>query len=485
MTTNRILLGEWLPDQPDSTGSPAPNLEMAFNVYPSSTGYAPFPKATRITIDMPNNERINGLYSARQNEQITAIVGTDSNIYRGNNIVKAVAGTINDISRPEGYASNRRNWHFEQFGSIVLGTNGTAKIQKYDMAGDATFTDIDEAPVCRTMAIVRDFVFAGYCDATSNKVQWSDLNNENVWDSDDTNQADFQILPSGGAVKAVTGGEFGLVIQEKAVQRASYIGTPFVFQFDLISDNTGCISGASAIQYNGVSYWLSEAGMVACDGTKVSNIGEGKINDWLFKEIDKTQIEDVSVAIDPLKNLIVWNFPSSSEDRVLLKYNYETGRFATGKTLAQVVAGLMTQSASLDSLDEEYPILDDAPISLDSGLLIGGQFSFCGAEDKHVVAFSLLPETCYMTTNDMEFDGFSVATLAMPIIENGSAEFQIASRNSLNENILFSNNSVTSAENRADLRSGGKYHRVRIHPTGVKWTNAVGFDLAVTPQGSR
>ena len=485
MTTNRILLGEWLPDQPDSTGSPAPNLEMAFNVYPSSTGYAPFPKATRITVDMPNNERINGLYSARQNAQITAIVGTNSNIYRGNNIVKAVAGTINDISRPEGYASNRRNWHFEQFGSIVLGTNGTAKIQKYDMAGDSTFTDIEEAPVCRAMAIVRDFVFAGYCDAISNKVQWSDLNNENVWDSDDTNQADFQILPSGGAVKAITGGEFGLVIQEKAVQRASYIGTPFVFQFDLISDNTGCISGASAIQYNGVSYWLSESGMVACDGTKVSNIGEGKVNDWLFREIDKTQIEDVSVAIDPLKNLIVWNFPTSSEDRVLLKYNYETGRFATGKSLAQVVAGLMTQSASLDSLDDEYPILDDMPISLDSGLLIGGQFSFCGAEDKHVVAFSLLPETCYMTTNDMEFDGFSVATVAMPIIENGSAEFQIASRNSLNENILFSNNSVTSAENRADLRSGGKYHRVRIHPTGVKWTNAVGFDLAVTPQGSR
>ena len=258
MTTNRILLGEWLPDQPDSTGSPTPNLEMAFNVYPSSTGYAPFPKATRITVDMPNNERINGLYSARQNAQITAIVGTPSNIYRGNNIVRAVSGTINDISRPAGYGSNRRNWAFEQFGSVVLGTNGTAKIQKYDITGDATFTDIEEAPVCRTMAIVRDFVFAGYCDAVSNKVQWSDLNNENVWDSTDVNQADFQILPSGGAVKAVTGGEFGLIIQEKAVQRASYIGTPFVFQFDLISDNTGCISGASAIQYNGVSYWLYE-----------------------------------------------------------------------------------------------------------------------------------------------------------------------------------------------------------------------------------
>ena len=61
---------------------------------------------------------------------------------------------------------------------------------------------------------------AGYCDEDSNKVQWSDLNNENVWDSSDTNQADFQILPAGGAVQAITGGEFGLILQEKAVTRA-------------------------------------------------------------------------------------------------------------------------------------------------------------------------------------------------------------------------------------------------------------------------
>jgi hypothetical protein len=84
----------------------------------------------------------------------------------------------------------------------------------------------------------------------------------------------------------------------------------------------------------------------------------------------------------------------------------------------------------------------------------------------------------------MEFGGFSVATLAEPIIENGSAEFQIASRNSLDKNIEYSAKSVTSSENRADLRSGGKYHRVRMHPTGA-WTNAVGFDLTATPQGSR
>ena len=484
MAKNRVLLGEWLPDQSDSVGSPSTNLEMAYNVYPSSTGYAPFPRATRISVDMPNNKEINGLFGARQNAQIITIAGTETAIYSGNNVVRAGGENINDISREGGYSSPRRNWQFKQFGKLVLATNGTQKLQRYDITGDSRFSDIEEAPVCRAIATVRDFVFAGYCNAESNKVQWSDLNNAESWDSSDTSQADFQILPSGCEIKAITGGEFGLVLQEKAVQRVSYIGTPLVFQFDLISDNTGCNSGNSAIQHNGISYWLSDSGIVSCDGNTVTNIGEGKINDWLYKEIDTTQVENVSVAIDPLKNLIVWNFPTSSEDRVLLKYNYSTGRFTSGKTKAQVVAGLMTQSESLDELDTEYPVLDEMPVSLDSPLLIGGQFSFCGAENKHIVAFSLPQDNAILTTNDMEFGGFSVATLAEPIVENGSAEFQIASRNSLNENILFGSKSVSSSENRADLRSGGKYHRVRIHPTG-NWTNAVGFDLTATPQGSR
>ena len=80
---------------------------------------------------------------------------------------------------------------------------------------------------------------------------------------------------------------------------------------------------------------------------------------------------------------------------------------------------------------------------------------------------------------------FRVATLAMPIIENGSATFQIASRNNMNQNIEWSAESVTSLENRADLRSGGRYHRLRVKPTGAGWTHAIGFDLTVTPQGQR
>ena len=490
MATQRILFGEWRPDLPDNEGSPTANLDMAYNVYSSSTGYAPFPKASKISSDTPNEEDINGAYLGKDQAEVIIFAGTDSAIYRADDVLSSTegglgSGTMVDISRTDGYTSPEVNWKFEQFGRAVLATNGSSKIQRY-LIGDGvpSFSDIEQAPTCKTMAIVRDFVVAGYCDEDFNKVQWSDLNNENVWDSTDINQADFQILPSGGAVQAVTGGEFGIVLQEKAVQRMSYIGTPFVFQFDLISDNTGCLAGSSAIAHNGMTYWLSESGFMSCDGSVVTPIGEGKINDWFLSQIDRTNLQDISVDIDSLKSLIVWNFPSSRDARGLIMYNFTTGRWTSGTTGAQVVASLATQGTTLDGLDPEYPILDDMPITLDSPLFIGGQYAFCGAQGRHLVAFNLIPDNCTLTTNDLEFGMFSVATLAQPIIENGSAVFQVASRQTLNADLTYNPPSLTSTENRADLRSGGRYHRIRTVPTGA-WTYAIGFDLTVTPQGQR
>ena len=494
MQKQRILFGEWRPDQADSTGQPSNDLEMAYNVYPSATGYAPFPKASPISIPMPDNQDITGMTTARYNEDIFTIAGTRFNLYKGNNLTR-LSSDIKPIGKDSGYKVPTVGWGFVQYGNSVLATNGADKIQVLSIVGDpivpanaGKFEDIPQAPFCRSMCIVRDFVVAGYCDDNSNRVQWSDLNNELQWESDLSNQADFQDLAGGGEVKAVTGGEFGLILQDKAVTRMSYVGSPLIFQFDLISDNIGCLAGKSAIQHNGISYWLSHEGMIACNGTQVTNIGNGKVNDWLFKEIDLTQMnyttDNSSVAIDPIKNLIVWNFPTKTDDRIMLKYNYSTQRFSTGLTKAHIVAGLETDGTTLDSLDGDFPNLDTMPVSLDSNLFIGGQFSFCGAEGNQVVAFDLKNDNSYLTTNDIEFGGFSVVTSAQPIVENGSAEFQVSSRNTLNESILFGSASVTSNENRADLRSGGKYHRVRMKATG-DWSNAVGFDLDVTPQGQR
>ena len=87
MTTKRILFGEWLPDMPDTTGQETLNLDSALNVYSSTTGYAPFPKASILTTGTEDGEDINQLFLAKKNELILAFAGTNKNIFLYNNLI--------------------------------------------------------------------------------------------------------------------------------------------------------------------------------------------------------------------------------------------------------------------------------------------------------------------------------------------------------------------------------------------------------------
>ena len=98
MNKNRILFGEWKPDQSDSTGQPSNDLEMAYNVYPSATGYAPFPMTSPLSIPMPNGEDITGMISARQNEDIFTMTIKIVNCFISNYRAVNNGRNINDFT---------------------------------------------------------------------------------------------------------------------------------------------------------------------------------------------------------------------------------------------------------------------------------------------------------------------------------------------------------------------------------------------------
>jgi hypothetical protein len=79
-------------------------------------------------------------------------------------------------------------------------------------------------------------------------------------------KSDNQIIPDGGEVRGITGGEFGLILLEKSIVRMSYVGSPIIFQFDNIARNLGCYESNSVAQWQGVTYWLADDGFYACNG---------------------------------------------------------------------------------------------------------------------------------------------------------------------------------------------------------------------------
>ena len=475
MPTTRLQFTEWLPDQPANAGS----LIDAKNVFPVSVGYSPFPNA--VDFSGAASENLNSVYAAKFGSEVVIFAGGASKLFKFN----AATEALEDKSLAGGYTGTS-TWNFALFGAEVLAVNYTAKVQRWTIGTSTAFADLAAAaPIAKFVTVVRDFVVCANIGSTANKVQWSDINDATDWVSGTTSQSDFQIMPDGGNITGITGGEFGIVFLEKAIARMSYTGSPLFFQFDTISRGLGCIAGGSIAQYGGLSFFLSDDGFYQTDGQSVTGIGNEKIDKYFFNDVLLESIDSMSSSADPKRKIVVWNYANNSGGRSILIYNWQLQRWSRASTAATVVGDIATAGTTLEGLGTlGYTDIDTMPASLDARLWVGGKFLFAGAEDTKIVTFTGSDYNSELITTDVEVGYNSVVTLARPQIDNGSATIKIASRRELDDAVIFGDSSTTSAEGRADLRSAGRYHRLEVSPTG-NWTTAMAVDIDVKPQGNR
>ena len=475
MPTTRLQFTEWLPDQPANAGS----LIDAKNVFPVSVGYSPFPNA--VDFSGAASENLNSVYAAKFGSEVVIFAGGASKLFKFN----AATEALEDKSLAGGYTGTS-TWNFALFGAEVLATNHTAKVQRWTIGSSTAFADLAAAaPIAKFVTVVRDFVVCANIGSTANKVQWSDINDATDWVSGTTSQSDFQIMPDGGNITGITGGEFGIVFLEKAIVRQSYTGSPLFWQFDTISRGLGCIAGGSIAQYGGLSFFLSDDGFYQTDGQSVTGIGNEKVDKYFFDDVLLESIDSMSSSADPKRKIVVWNYANNSGGRSILIYNWQLQRWSRASTAATVVGDIATAGTTLEGLGTlGYTDIDTMPASLDARLWVGGKFLFAGAEDTKIVTFTGSDYNSELITTDVEVGYNSVVTLARPQIDNGSATIKIASRRELDDAVIFGDSSTTSAEGRADLRSAGRYHRLEVSPTG-NWTTAMAVDIDVKPQGNR
>lgn len=473
MATKRIEFTEWLPDQPSLSSA----LTEATNVVPVGVGYAPFPAVVNLSSDA--SENLNNVYAGKFGAINQLFAGGATKLFKYNSATLA----LTNVSKTGNYSGSDR-WQFVQFGDTLLATNNQAKIQAWTVNSSSLFADVNaSAPVCKYITVVRDFVVAANISGTPNKVNWSDINDETDWTSGGASQSDYQIISDGGDIQGITGGEFGLVLLERGLVRMSYIGSPLFFQFDTISRGLGCTSGGSIAHYGATTYFLSDDGFYACDGTNIVGIGADKIDKYFFTHVDLNNINDMSTAIDAINNLVVWNYPNTDSGRSLLIYNFQTKKWASAETDTDYLSSIATSGVTLEDLDA-FGALESIATSLDDRLWTGGKLLFGAVRDAKIVTFTGATTTATLTTGDIE-DGYnSVAKLARPIIENGSGDVSVASRRMLDDTITYSTAVSASSENRCSLRSAGRYHRVKVSPTG-SWLYAIGVDIDLEGQGTR
>ena len=470
----KILFGEWLPDQPGVSG----NVTDAKNCYPVSNGYAPFPSEADYSANAAQDLLI--AFAGKFGGATNLFAAGATQIYKfDSNDASLDALTTSGYSAVEG-------WDVTQFGGKMILANGQNKLQSYEIGISTYVTDLAAAaPTAKYVTVVRDFVVAANDGTDTNKVYWSDINDETDWTPGAASQSDFQLIPDGGDITGLAGGEYGLIFLERAIYRMSYSGSPFFFQFDAISRSLGCISNGSIAQYGGLTYFLSDDGFYVCDGQSTKSIGVEKVNRWFFDNAIASQIPTgMSATVDPVNKLVIWKFNNTFGGNFLLMYSIDLGKWSYAETTATAVAYALTPSATLEQVDNYSASIDALDIPLDSRVFAGGQLLFAGVSGEKIISFSGQPKTATISTGDIDV-GRSTIMLAKPIVDNGSANIAVASRDLLNEQVEFGTAVPADAENRVSLRSNGDYHRLSLTPTGPSWKTAVGLEVDFVKQGNR
>ncbi len=179
-------------------------------------------------------------------------------------------------------------------------------------------------------------------------IRWSDQENYQVWAPAATNQAGSFRLSSGSyIVTAQQTRQEILVFTDAAVFSMQYLGPPFVWGFNILSDNISIASPNAVATANNITYWMGVDKFYAYSG-RVETL-PCSLRQYVFGDINLDQSAQVFAGTNEGYSEVWWFYCSANStvvDRYVI-YNY----------LDQVwYYGTLSRSAWLDSPLRAYPM---------------------------------------------------------------------------------------------------------------------------------
>lgn len=473
MTRDVIQFDNWSPDLPPYQSS----LIQAKNCYPYAGFFRPFRDLSALSssgIDAKPQGAI-GFVDNRSDTPFV-YVGNASKLYSYS------GGSFTNKSKAGGYSTlSAERWEFAVYGDKTVATNYTDDLQVITNGGGGDFANLSGTPPkARHLAIVNNFLVCGNTNdedgVVGNRIRWSAINDITAW-TVGTNQSDYQDLEQddGGVVRKIIGGsEYGIVIQEKAIQRMTYVGTPLVFRFDVLERNKGTNISGSVCSVGRNIFYIGKDSIYRFDGFQSVSISEARVNKFFFDNYDSNYPENVSASLDIKNNCILWSFPTVSSEvsgtpNMILCYNFLADRWSYMEISAYQIFDSITAATTLEDLDEIYESLDEIEVTLDSPSWQGGITNLnCFNSDYNLCSFEGNILTAEITSTELEFYRGRRTRLSKlrPLIDGGAATVSLGTRNLISGSVVFNPDSTQSASGNCAVRSNANYTRIKVKNTG-------------------
>jgi hypothetical protein len=471
--------GDYRPDVSDYEGQATQNI---LNVLPRGDGYGPFPSFSAYTSALTSACR-GAFYALKSDGTVVTFAGTSNKLYMLNN----TNFTWTDVSLGGGTYSaltTTAQWQFAQTGNLVFATQANAVLQVFDLTSSSTFTNaLGSPPQAAYISVVGQFLVLSGLLSTPYRIQWSGLDSFNAstsWTSG-VNSSDFQDFPDGGIVRGVAGGEAGIIFQDQAIRRMSFVpGSPIIFQIDRITQDKGLFAPYSIIRAAEKIFFYAGQGFHKIEpGGVPEPIGRERVDRTFLADLDKGNLQLFMGAADPRSTRVYWAYKSVAGSSgcydKILGYDFLLDRFFPVEMTGEFLLGISQTGLTLENLDALAPggSLDAMTLSLDAYATAVqpelGQFN-----NLHGLGFfrggnlEATVESAEQGADESRITvrGFRPVTDAVTLF--GSASFRDTPSATPTPGAEVAVNARTG---RCDMRRDTRYSRFKVRiPAGVSWS---------------
>ena len=486
-----LATGEYRPDVSDYEGQATRNI---LNVIPRGDGYGPFPSLSAYAAPLPAACR-GAFYALKSDGTVVTFAGTSDRLFKLNN----TDFTWTDVSSGGGtysVLSANAQWQFAQTGNFVFATQANATLQMFDLSSASTFGNaLGSPPQAAYIGVVGRFLVLSGLLSNPYRIQWSGLNNFNAADSwiSGIKSSDFQDFPDGGIVRGVAGGEAGIIFQDQAIRRMSYVpGSPVIFQIDRITQDKGLYAPYSIIRAGERIFFYAGQGFHKIEpGGVPQPIGREKVDRTFLADLDKGNLQLMIGAADPRSTRVFWSYKSvsgttGSYDK-LLGYDFLLDRFFSVAMTGEYLLGMSQTGLTLENLDSISSSIDAMTLSLDA-YATAVQPEIAQFSSSHVLGFfrgsnlEATIESAEQGTDDnrIMIRGFRPVTDATTLLGSVSSRETPSAAAALGAEVA-----VNARTGRCDVRRDTRYARFKIRiPAAASWTFCAGVVPDLTVSGT-
>ena len=217
-------------------------------------------------------------------------------------------------------------------------------------------------------------------------VRWSDQANAYQWIPQVTNQSGEFTLTNGSYIMAArTTRQEILVWTDSCLYSQQYLGSPYVWGFQVLMDNISVMSPNSMITVNNVTYWMGRDRFYMYSGRV--EVLPCSLRQYIFGDINNDQAYQVFAGANEAFNEVWWYYVSQSSSNTVVDkyviYNYLDRVWYYGN---------LNRSAWMQTGTQPYPIAADY-----NGRLL---FHENGCDDQSTSA--TLPIDAYVQSSDFD-----------------------------------------------------------------------------------